>query len=154
MKLLMLKCKFVIFGKRIVRDQIQKPMEIKPMEMIRRFTRVECKMKAFVQLDNVMIVEASILNISLKGAFFELPDYYLFQIGDKWQLKFILPNSDIKLQFKTEVVHSQKKLVGVKFIHIDIDTMIHLRSLLEGRTSNSVQVEREIELLYGSEKPT
>ena len=116
------------------------------MEVKRRFTRVEFKMKALVQLDNVVIVEATILNISLKGAFFELSDYCLFQVGDKWQLKFILPNSDIKLQFKTEVVHSQKKLVGVKFVHIDIDTMIHLRSLIEGRTSNPVQVEREIEL--------
>jgi|GEM_PF-3284300 len=119
------------------------------MEVKRRFTRVECKMKALVQLDNVMIVEANILNISLKGAFFELSDYRLFQVGDKWQLKFILPNSDIRLQFKTEVVHSQKKLVGVKFVYIDIDTMIHLRSLIEGRTSNPVQVEREIELFGG-----
>ncbi len=117
------------------------------MEVKRRFTRVECKLKALVQLDNVLIVEASILNISLKGAFFELPDYYLFQIGDKWQLRFILPNSDVKLQFRTEVVHSQKKLVGVKFIHIDIDTMIHLRSLMEGRASNPEQVERELALL-------
>ena len=124
------------------------------MEVKRKFTRVEFKMKALVQLDNVMIVKANILNISLKGAFFELADYCLFQIGDKWQLKFILPNSDMSLQFNTEVVHSRKKLVGVKFYHIDIDTMIHLRSLIEGRTSNPLQVEKEIESLYDWEKPT
>ena len=117
------------------------------MGVKRRFTRIGCKMKALVQLDNLLIVEANILNISLKGALFELDDHCVFQNGDKWQLKFKLPDSDIGLQFKTEVIHSQKKMVGVKFVHIDIDTMIHLRSLMEGRTSNPEQVERELALL-------
>ena len=119
----------------------------KSMGVKRRFTRIGCKMKARVQLDNLLIVEANILNISLKGAFFELDDHCVFQNGDKWQLKFKLPDSDIGLQFKTEVIHSQDKMVGVKFVHIDIDTMIHLRSLMEGRTSNPEQVERELALL-------
>jgi hypothetical protein len=105
-------------------------------------------MKASVQIDNLMIVEANNLNISLKGAFFELADYCLFQKGDKWQLKFILPNSDINLQFKTEVIHSSGKMVGVKFVHIEIDTMNHLRCLMEGQTSNPEQLERELALLY------
>ena len=118
------------------------------MEARRRFSRIDCKMKAQVQIDNLMIVDATILNISLKGAFFELADYCIFQEGDKWQLKIRLPNSDIKLEFRSEVIHASKKLVGVKFLHMEIDTMIHLRSLLEGRTSDPEKVEREIELLY------
>ena len=116
------------------------------MEETRKFTRIMCNMHARVQIDDLIIVEANILNISLKGAFFELPDYCLFQIGDKWQLTFILPNSDIRLKFKTEVMHSRGKMVGVKFVHIDIDTMIHLRSLIECRTSSPDQVERELAL--------
>lgn len=104
-------------------------------------------MKALVQLDNLMIVEVNILNISLKGAFFELADYCVFQKGDKWQLKFKLPNTDFSLQFKTEVIHSQDKMVGVKFVHIDIDSMIHLRKLMKTTTANPEQVERELALL-------
>ena len=65
------------------------------MEGTRRFTRVGCNNKALVEIDNVVTVEANILNISLNGALFELKDDCVFQEGDKWQLKFELPNSNI-----------------------------------------------------------
>jgi hypothetical protein len=118
------------------------------MEEKRKFTRIVCKMKASVQIDNLITVDANNLNISLNGALFELADYCVFKKGDNWQLTFILPNSDIKLQFKTEVIHSTGKIVGVKFVPIDDETMIHLKSLMVDRTSNPEQVERELALLY------
>ncbi|HEX2768406.1 MAG TPA: PilZ domain-containing protein [Geobacteraceae bacterium] len=118
------------------------------MEEKRKFTRIVCKMKASVQIDNLITVDANNLNISLNGALFELADYCAIKKGDNWQLTFILPNSDIRLQFKTEVVHSTGKMVGVKFVPIDAETMIHLKSLMVGRTSNPEQVERELALLY------
>jgi len=118
------------------------------MEEKRKFTRIVCKMKASVQIDNLITVDANNLNISLNGALFELADYCVFKKGDNWQLTFILPNSDIKLQFKTEVIHSTGKIVGVKFVPIDAETMIHLKNLMIDRTSNPEQVERELALLY------
>jgi PilZ domain len=118
------------------------------MEEKRQFTRIVCKMNVWVQLDDVIIVEANNLNISLKGAFFELADYCVFKKGDKWQLTFILPDSDIRLQFKTEVIHSKGKMVGVEFDRIDTVTMNHMKRLMESRTSNPEQIERELALLY------
>jgi len=118
------------------------------MEKKRKFTRIVCNMKASVKIDDLINVEANNLNISLNGALFELADYFVFKKGDNCQLTFILPNSDIRLQFKTEVMHSSGKMVGVKFLPIDTETMIHLRRLMEVRTSNPEQVERELELLY------
>ena len=117
------------------------------MEGTRRFTRVQCNNKAIVEINNIVTVEANLLNISLNGAYFELKHDYIFQKGDKWQLKFNLPNTDINLEFKVEVVHSQNNLVGVKFVHIDIDTMIHLRSLMEARTANPQQIADEFAYL-------
>ena len=118
------------------------------MEEKRKFTRIVCKMNVWVQLDDMIIVEANNLNISLKGAFFELADYRVFKKGDKWQLTFILPDSDIRLQFKTEVIHSKGKMVGVEFDRIDTVTMNHLKRLMESRTFNPEQVERELALFY------
>jgi hypothetical protein len=122
------------------------------METKRRFTRIGCDFKASIQLEDAIIVEANILNISLNGAFFELADYRVFQVGDQWGIRLELADSEICLNFKAEVIHSQNRLVGVKFVHIDIDSMIHLRSMLEIRTSNPSLVEKEIELLYDSGK--
>jgi hypothetical protein len=118
------------------------------MEEKRKFTRIVCKMKASVQIDNLITVDANNLNISLNGALFELADYCAIKKGENWQLTFILPNSDIRLQFKTEVIHSTGKMVGVKFVPIDAETMIHLKSLMVGRTSDPEQMERELALLY------
>jgi hypothetical protein len=117
------------------------------MEEKRRFSRILCKMKASVQLDNLINVDADTLNISLNGALFELADYCAFKKGDNWQITFILPDSDIRLQFKTEVIHSTGKIVGVKFVPMDAETMIHLKSLMAGRSSNPEQIERELALL-------
>ena len=117
------------------------------MEEKRKFTRIVCKMKASVQIDNLITVDANNLNISLNGALFELADYCVFKKGDKWQLTFILPDSDIRLQFKTEVIHSKGKMVGVEFDRIDTVTMNHMKRLMESRTSNPEQIERELALL-------
>jgi|ERR1035441_6413063 hypothetical protein len=117
------------------------------MEDKRKFSRIVCKMKASVQINNVITVDASNLNISLNGALFELADYCVVKKGDNCQLTFILPNSDISLQFKTEVIHSTGKVVGVKFVPTDAETMIHLKSLMVGRASNPEQLERELALL-------
>ena len=116
--------------------------------MRKRNTRYECDIKAKVQLDNVMIVDARILNISLKGAFFSLTDYRIFQNGDKWRLIFTLPNSAMSLQFQTEVIHSQNRLVGVKFVQMDDNTMTLLKSLIDILASKPLQMKKENELLY------
>jgi len=117
------------------------------MEEKRKFSRIVCKMKASVQIDKLLVVDANNLNISLNGALLELADHFVVNKGDNWRLTFILPNSDISLQFKTEVIHSTGKMVGVKFVPLDAETMLHLKSLMAGQTSDPEQVERELALL-------
>jgi len=117
------------------------------MEEKRRFTRIACNNKAVVVINNALIIDVNILNISLNGALFESTNEFIFRNEDKWQLTFKLPNSDINLQFETEVVHSSGNRVGVKFIHMGLDTMIHLRSLLEARTSKPQEIANELAFL-------
>ena len=117
------------------------------MDTERRFTRVGCSYKALVSIDNVLAIEVNILNISLNGAFLELKNDFVLQEGDKWPLTFELPGSDVNLKFDTEVVHARMNRVGVKFTHVDIDTMIHLRSLLEARSANPQQIANELAFL-------
>jgi hypothetical protein len=109
-------------------------------------------MKAIIQLDNVIIVEANILNISLNGAFIKFADFHILQPGDNWNIKIQLANSDVWLSFKSEVIHSQNRMVGVKFVHIDLDTMIHLRNLLEATANMPEPREDEVKYLFQEEK--
>jgi hypothetical protein len=71
--------------------------------------------------------------------------------GDTLQLTFHLGNTEIILQFRTEVVHCHKNRVGMKFVETDLDTMIHLRSLIEARTMDPEKVRDELGFLIESQ---
>ena len=124
------------------------------MESTRRFTRIQCNKNSSVEIGNVVTVEANILNISLNGVLFEVKHKCLFNKGEKWKLKFKLPDLDYVGQFETEVIHSNENLAGMKFIHMNDDTMEHLRHLLEAKTGNSQQVEDETQELQGQPSPS
>ncbi len=109
------------------------------MESTRRFTRIECNNNSSVEIGNVAVIQAKILNISLNGALFKVKHERLFKKGERWRLKFKLPASDNIGQFETEVMHSHGNLVGMKFVHMDGDTMENLYRLLEANTANVEQ---------------
>ena len=115
-------------------------------EQKRRFSRVKCVEKCIVETaegDKAV----RLLDISLKGALLEHDETLAVRQGDTWTLLFQLNHSDIVLRFKVEVVHCRDSLAGVKFIEMDLDTMIHLRGLMEARTVDPDQVRHELGFL-------
>lgn len=109
----------------------------------RRFSRVKCVEKCRVVTGSGTF-EVALLDISLKGALVERPCDLVVRQGDKWKLFFQLNHTDIILQFNVQVVHCSDNLAGVKFVEMDLDTMVHLRSLMEARTADPEQVRDEL----------
>ncbi|MDD2319539.1 MAG: PilZ domain-containing protein [Geobacteraceae bacterium] len=120
------------------------------MTKSRRFSRVKCVEKCIVETA-AGPCEVRLLDISLKGALLEHDANLPVAKGDRWKLLFRLDHSDIILEFGVEVVHCSENLAGVKFVEVDLDTMIHLRSLMEARTVNPEQVRYELEFLLDDE---
>ena len=114
------------------------------MEDKRRFHRVTCEEKVLVGLDG-STASAQLLNISLKGALVEFENDVAFQNGDILDITLPLDDSDISLQFEAKVMHRSNNVVGLKFVRIDLDSMIHLRSFIEARTMDPDQVLKEFE---------
>jgi c-di-GMP-binding flagellar brake protein YcgR len=114
------------------------------MEDKRRFNRVTCEEKLLVRFDGSP-TRAQLLDISLKGALVEFENDVTFQLGDILDITLTLDDSDIVLQFESKVIHRNNNVVGVKFIRIDLDSMIHLRSFIEARSMDPEQVIREFE---------
>ncbi len=127
---------------------------VRPVESKRKFTRVECNSKSAVEIGNVAVVEANIMNISLDGVLFELKHECLFNKGEKWHLKFKLPDSVNVGQFETEVMHSHGNRVGMKFVHMDPDTRMHLCRLLEVKTNTPQKAADETLELQGHSVPS
>lgn len=109
----------------------------------RRFSRIKCVEKSNVDTGSGSF-EVDLLDISLKGALVEHPGDLHVRPGDGWKLSFRLNQSDIILQFEALVVHCRDNLAGVKFVEMDLDTMVHLRSLMEARTADPDQVRDEL----------
>ncbi len=116
------------------------------MTNTRRFSRVKCVEKSIVETATGPH-EVRLLDISLRGALVEHDPALPVKNGDNWKLIFQLDHSEIILEFGVEVVHCRENLAGVKFVEVDLDTMIHLRSLMEARTVNPEQVRYELEFL-------
>jgi hypothetical protein len=120
------------------------------MSKKRRFSRVKCIEKSIVETASGPR-EVILHDISLRGALVEFGSDLSVREGDRWKLLFQLDHSDIVLQFEAEVIHCRDTLAGVKFIEMDLDTMIHLRSLMEARTVNPDQVRHELSFLLDNE---
>ncbi len=112
------------------------------MDETRNFSRVSCNEKVIVQFGN-NIVDAILTNISLRGALVLFPDDIFMHIGDSFLMTLNLQNSDIVLQFRSEVKHFRKNYAGVKFVYMDVDTFIHLKNLLTARTANPELIRDE-----------
>jgi len=112
----------------------------------RRFSRITFIEKSFIEAGGITF-EVNLLDISLKGALIEVGDDVAIQKGDTLQLTFHLGKGEIILQFKAEVIHRQESRAGLKFTGTDLDTMIHLRSLIEARTMDPDKVKDELGFL-------
>ncbi len=112
----------------------------------RRFSRVKCIEKSVVETGS-RAVEVTLLDISLKGALIDHRGELRAEPGDTWKLFFQLDHSDIVMRFQVEAVHCRDNLAGVKFTEMDLDTLIHLRSLMEARTLDPDTVREELSFL-------
>lgn len=88
-----------------------------------------------------------LLDISLKGALLECPAPATnFKQGTLGWLKIRLENGII-LEFTVEGAHLDGEQIGVKFTEFSLDTLSHLRRLLELNSGDPDQFRNELHFL-------
>lgn len=87
------------------------------------------------------------MDISLRGALLGLKDQPPLQPGKLYRLEINLSSSDINLNFQVEMVHCTGNEYGFKFVEQDIETISHLRRLLELNIGDNAEIDREISFL-------
>lgn len=112
----------------------------------RQFNRVAFAARAFVEHDGRQ-EEAVLMDVSLKGALLEFPTPTDLALGESCTVSVRLESTEIVITFTGEVAHTRDNLVGLKLVTIDIDSMIHLRSLIELNTADPDQVKKELSFL-------
>lgn len=109
----------------------------------RKFTRVQFDAVIFVVHCGERHV-AGLVDVSLKGALCRLDRAAEFSRGERCAVTIALPGSTDRIEFEAEIAHLRYDLVGVRITRIDVDSMIHLRSLIECATANFPRIREEV----------
>ena len=112
----------------------------------RRFSRIPFEGKAFLRHGQVRW-ETQLLDISLKGALLTLPSGWRGALGDSLGLELIFDNGALVLRMETSVAHIEDDHLGLRCVHIDLESMAHLRRLVELNLGDSGQLNRELNAL-------
>ena len=112
------------------------------MDDRRKFSRVIFNAKANIaQLPNIWVTQ--VYDISLNGALISLPED--FQVNDSsYRLTLTLPDSEIEISMQTQVVYSGNNNVGLCCTDIDVESMAHLKRLVELNSGNPDLLHREL----------
>lgn len=85
-----------------------------------------------------------LIDISLKGALVDLPAGRPVSIMERVRLQVRLPGSDVTITMDGEVAHVEQGHLGMNCVSIDMESMIHLRSLMELNLGDPGLLEREL----------
>lgn len=90
---------------------------------------------------------SALIDISVKGALVDKPPDWPDRPRLRCDLKITLETSPVKLLMTMEVAHEKWKQLGLRCIAIDVESMTHLRRLLELNLGDPTLVERELFML-------
>ncbi len=113
------------------------------MKEQRQFSRVDFNTKTYIVYQDKRI-NAKLLDISLKGALFEVGQVVLINKGQECTLEIQLGEGEIVLNIRAELVHIKKNHFGFKFQSIDLDSLAHLRRLMEVNLGNTELIGQEL----------
>lgn len=92
---------------------------------------------------------ARLIDISLKGALLEVAGSWRGALGDECQLRLDLAPGTV-ITMWTTVVHVDNHSVGLRCDSIDLDSITHLRRLVELNSGDSQLLERELAAMVSS----
>lgn len=118
----------------------------------RKFTRVPFVHVTAVLCDDAC-TPAETVNLSLKGILLKTLDGSTVPLGETRQIALTLAPSDIVLSFLGVMVHENEGLLGFRFIETDIDSITHLRALLEQNMGDEFEITRELSFLIEDDNP-
>lgn len=95
---------------------------------------------------------AELLDVSLKGVLITLPKGWSAQTGDHFLLEFDLDNPEIAIRMEVAVAHTEENHVGLRCVHIDLDSITHLRRLVELNLADAEILDRELHALIHAQE--
>ena len=120
--------------------------EADPHAKSRRFSRIAFHRPAVLDL-KVVRAECEVLDVSLKGALVEVGPGLKAKAGDVCSLVIRLDAGDAFIRMDGEVAHVNGQRVGVKADEMELESVEHLRRLVEVNLGDEDVLHRELAAL-------
>ena len=85
-----------------------------------------------------------VVDLSLHGMLIDRPANFSGSRGDDFLLELILSANDVVIKLEAQLAHAHDDLIGFECKHIDVESMTHLRRVLELNLGDPNLMEREI----------
>jgi hypothetical protein len=89
----------------------------------------------------------TLVDISLNGALVLRPETWSLQRGDSVRLIVLLDDSKARIHMQTEVAHQSEDTIGLRCVTIDMESIGHLRRLVELNLGDQTLLERDLTAL-------
>lgn len=116
------------------------------MEDKRRFTRIIFSTPAQLQV-NGELYKTELVDLSLKGALVKNIDNFAQQNGEHCSLFFSLEDSEITIEMVGHLAHIEPNTIGIMCEKIDIESVSHLKRLIELNVGSEELLHRDLDNL-------
>ncbi|MCP4323016.1 MAG: PilZ domain-containing protein [Psychromonas sp.] len=116
----------------------------------RKFSRVifsgDCSLSEEIA-GEIEISETELIDISLNGALVHRPKDWHDEPGAMINLNLKLSGSDIILEINGIVCHQEEELLGIKFLTLSLESISHLKRLIQLNLADETLMHREMSQL-------
>ncbi len=91
-------------------------------------------------------MESKLVDVSLNGALLENPASIAWAQGDQVKIAIKL-GDEVSIEMDAEVAHVSDQQTGLRCHHIDMESISHLRRLVELNLGDQALLERDLEAL-------
>ena len=109
----------------------------------RHYSRVKFDAELIISFEDHELV-SRLLDISLKGALVEVDANEPISKGTHCKITIKLNGNDLVMDFEGVTVFVKESHVGFEFVNIDLDSLTHLRRLVELNIGDSDKVKGEL----------
>lgn len=116
------------------------------MKERRQFTRILFSTPAQLEYEQQQY-HCELLDISLHGALITKDEQFNIPKNSRATLTFTLPDSTINIEMMVHVCHIEDDHLGLKCRYIDLDSISHLKRLIELNLADEALLHRELSQL-------
>jgi len=114
----------------------------------RRFSRIPFEAKAHINSHKGELhLNCHVIDVSLNGILITIPDNWQGKMDDEYTIDLLLENAQLVIKMEAAVAHLDKESIGFICKHIDLDSITHLKRLVELNLGNEELLHRELSAL-------